>query len=111
MLDFTVEDLVAPETLFEVEAVALRDGSVEVTWPISVDFDAAGYHVYRGRSVDGDFLRMNAALLPLLQTTFVDSTVLYNTSYFFRVSAVDSSGNESPLRMVSARSTRSETRA
>ncbi len=96
-LDFEVEDMVAPETLFEVAALALSGGAMEVTWPISVDFDAAGYHVYRGRSVDGDFLRMNEVLLPLLQTTFADSTVRSNTSYFFKVSAVDSSGNESPL--------------
>jgi hypothetical protein len=68
---------------------------VELSWAISSDSDLAGYNIYRSDRDDSPGERMNNELLP--SPTFRDTSVLPGRRYFYRVSAVDNAGNESPL--------------
>jgi hypothetical protein len=67
---------------------------VELSWAISSEGDLAGYHVYRSDSEDTPGERINSEILP--SPAFRDIPVVAGRRYFYSVSAVDRSGNESP---------------
>ncbi|HEX5423161.1 MAG TPA: putative Ig domain-containing protein [Candidatus Acidoferrales bacterium] len=67
--------------------------SVALTWTASPTSGVAGYNVYRS-TVDGSgFVQINTSLVTSL--TYTDGTVLDSTTYYWVVTAVDGSGNES----------------
>jgi hypothetical protein len=68
---------------------------VELSWAISSEADLAGYHVYRSDREDVPGEHIDQDLLP--SPTFRDTSVVPGRRYFYRVSAVDRTGNESPL--------------
>ena len=86
-------DKVAPAPAGDIVA---RDGDGRSTlvWPQSPELDLAGYHVERSRGLDKPWVRLTAKLIPPDRPTFTDSTLSGGVQYFFRVVAVDSSGNE-----------------
>jgi fibronectin type 3 domain-containing protein len=68
------------------------NGAVELVWTANTEKDLAGYYVYRRE--DGEQpRRLNKELLrtPILR----DASVQPSHTYFYRVTAVDLSGNES----------------
>jgi hypothetical protein len=67
---------------------------VELSWAIGAEPDLAGYYVYRSDREDTSGERLNLELLP--SPTFRDISVAPEGQYFYRVSAVDRTGNESP---------------
>jgi hypothetical protein len=67
---------------------------VELSWAISPEGDLAGYSVYRSDREDTPGERVNPEILP--SPTFRDISVLPGRRYYYRVSAVDRAGNESP---------------
>jgi hypothetical protein len=67
---------------------------VELSWAISSEGDLAGYHVYRSDSEDTPGERINNEILP--SPAFRDISIAAGRRYFYRVSAVDHAGNESP---------------
>ena len=69
------------------------DNEVQVYWHGNDEEDLAGYRVYRASSIDGPF-----GLRATVYTTgYSDLTVSNGTTYYYRVSAFDDSGNESDL--------------
>ncbi|UYM04017.1 choice-of-anchor D domain-containing protein [Solicola gregarius] len=104
-LDATDEpDTEAPAAPTGVSATA-GDAQIDVTWDESGEEDLAGYNVYRGESADvstdGD--PMNTELLTAL--SFRDDTAEPGTEYFYVVTALDDSGNESDASEPSAGAT------
>lgn len=85
----------APEGL--IAAVAPASGNeealVDLSWEISSEIDVTGYNVYRSEEEATDGKRVNTD--PLLTPAFRDISVLAGHKYFYRVTAVDRSGNES----------------
>jgi len=71
------------------------DGVVTLSWPASGDVDAAGYHVERSTGLDQPFHRLTTTPLPPTRPTYADRTAVGGTSYFYRVVAVDATGNAS----------------
>lgn len=67
---------------------------IVVTWPVSADSDLAGYHVYRAFSGSGPWSRVTIDRTVRV-AYFRDTGLLPSTLYFYRTTAVDSSGNES----------------
>ena len=67
---------------------------VELSWAISPEGDLAGYFVYRSEAEDAPGERVSTEILP--SPTFRDMSVLPGRRYYYRVSAVDRAGNESP---------------
>ena len=67
------------------------NGKVEITWGKVTDFDMVGYNVYRSDFPTGTFKKINDKVI--LDVKYVDNTG--NKNYFYRIKAVDTSGNES----------------
>lgn len=95
VLQYVVKDKVPPQVVNGLEARARRDGIVEITWPVSPEADAAGYNLYRANRIKGNYAKLNDEPIHLLETFYSDRPSRQRTSYFYRVTAVDSSGNES----------------
>ncbi|MGA8367771.1 MAG: hypothetical protein WB716_10695, partial [Candidatus Acidiferrales bacterium] len=77
--------------------VPAQDGTpphAELSWAISPETNIAGYNVYRSGEADVPGTRLNAT--PLLSPAFRDMNSTPGQRYFYSVTAVDRSGNESP---------------
>ena len=87
----------APQGLIIVIVPATQSAPahVELSWDINAEPDLAGYWVYRSEQPDTPGQKLNLQLL--LSPTFRDMTALPGKRFYYRVSAVDRSGNESPL--------------
>jgi fibronectin type 3 domain-containing protein len=68
-------------------------GRVFLTWNENQERDLAGYHVYRSVKAGGKQARLTGK--PLDRTTFSDETVKQGATYYYSITAVDKSGNES----------------
>ena len=69
--------------------------SVSLTWNANAEPSLAGYNVYRSQSMSGTYSKVN---LSLLETASCNDTGLTNfLDYYYKVSAVDTNGNESSL--------------
>lgn len=68
--------------------------TVELSWAINPERDLAGYYVYRSDREDAPGVRINSDVLP--SPTFRDTSVVPGRTYFYRVTAIDNAGNESP---------------
>lgn len=77
-----------------IPATQQSAATVELSWAISPEADLAGYIVYRSDKEDTFGERVSAE--SLLSPTFRDISVLPGKQYFYRVSALDRAGNESP---------------
>jgi hypothetical protein len=71
---------------------------LELSWAISPETDVAGYNVYRSEQAGAPGSRVNTDLLPT--PAFRDMNVQPGHRYFYRATAVDRAGNESPASMV-----------
>jgi hypothetical protein len=66
-----------------------------LSWTASTSTGVVGYNVYRGTTTGGPYTIVNSALVP--STSFNDTTgVSSGAMYFYVVTAVDGSRNESP---------------
>ena len=70
-------------------------GMVLVVWRMSPEPDVAGYYVERSTSLKGPFTRLTSSLLRVSEPRYVDSAAVGGQQYFYRVIAVDRSGNAS----------------
>jgi endonuclease I len=68
-------------------------GRVSLAWTGNSESDLAGYNVYRSDTSNGTFTKINSALLNT--SAYDDNAVTANSTYFYTVTAVDSSSNES----------------
>jgi hypothetical protein len=96
----TAKDIFPPAAPQGLEAVGVpatngTPASIELTWTINTEPDLAGYNVYRSEQAGMPGQKLNSELL--LVPTFRDMSVVPGKSYFYRLRAVDQSGNESAL--------------
>ena len=87
----------ATPTNLEITVVPVTNQApayVELSWAISPEGDLAGYSVYRSEAEDAPGERVSAETLP--SPTFRDISVVPGKRYYYRVSALDRAGNESP---------------
>jgi len=94
------KDIFPPATPQGLEAVGVpatneAPFSIELTWTINTEPDLVGYNVYRGEEAGSPGQKLNSE--SLLVPTFRDISVAPGKTYFYRVGAVDRSGNQSPL--------------
>jgi hypothetical protein len=68
-------------------------GRAFLTWNENKEEDMAGYYIYRSAKSGRGRERLNEK--PLARTTYSDETVVPGRSYYYTVTAVDRSGNES----------------
>jgi hypothetical protein len=77
-----------------VPAVSGTPGYLDLSWSINAATDIAGYNVYRSEEPSRPGTRVNSELL--LTPAFRDMNAVPGRTYFYTVTAVDRSGNESP---------------
>ena len=77
--------------------------TLQVQWGQSVSPDVNRYHLYRSTSQGGPYVR--ATIDPVLHSVFTDTGLSPNTRYYYTVTAIDSSGNESALSVEASAST------
>ncbi len=72
-------------------------GELDLAWAANSEPDLAGYNLYRDSSATGSFAaRLNPELIPpVTSPTYADATVTAGVYYYYRVTAVDRTGNES----------------
>lgn len=68
-------------------------GGMAPTWVGNTELDLAGYNVYRSTVSHSAYAKVNGTLVT--DTTFRDSGLMSDTMYYYVVTAVDSSANES----------------
>jgi hypothetical protein len=69
------------------------DAVVDLSWSANGEADLAGYRLYRSTSSGGGFVEVSSGLLS--GTSASDATVVNGTTYFYVITAEDTSGNES----------------
>jgi hypothetical protein len=68
-------------------------GGMALAWLQNTELDLAGYNVYRSTSSGSGYAKVNGTLVA--DTTFRDSGLVSDTMYYYVVTAVDTSANES----------------
>ena len=93
----TPKDTFPPEAPQGVVAAVLPGAAaasiVDLSWSISVESDLAGYRVYRSEAADERGQLLTSELLPT--PAYRDMAAQLGTRYWYTVTAVDRSGNES----------------
>jgi hypothetical protein len=72
--------------------IAAPQHSVNLSWNASTS-TVTGYNVYRGNQTGGPYVAVNSSPEP--GTSYVDNSVSTGQTYYYVVTAVDSSGTES----------------
>jgi len=85
-------DITPPSSPTNLAAVG-GAGIVNLNWDTNLETDLAGYNVYRSTTSGGATNKLNAALIS--STSYADNNVTANVTYFYLITAVDTSGNES----------------
>jgi hypothetical protein len=70
------------------------DGQIVLDWANNSEPDLAGYNVYRGPTSGGTYSKVNNSSL-LTTSAYTDAGLVNGTPYFYVVTAVDLSNNES----------------
>ena len=94
-LPITPTDLIPPGSPMGLVAIPLKKG-MELNWRRNQEPDLLGYYIYRRKSGETDFKKLNPT--PLAKETYIDTDVEMGQDYEYAVTAVDNSGrrNESP---------------
>jgi endonuclease I len=85
-------DTTPPATVSGLVA-SVNGSSVDLDWANNSETDLAGYTVYRSAQSGGPYGALNGALLS--NSAYQDSTVSAGNTYYYVVTATDTSGNES----------------
>ena len=87
--------LTPPSAPIGLLAIPLKEG-IELTWRKNSEPDLLGYYVYRRKSGEEEFKRLNES--PVTKETYLDTDVVLEQEYEYAVTAVDNSQrrNESP---------------
>jgi hypothetical protein len=85
-------DAIAPAAPTGLTALA-GNGSVSLSWSANTEPDLAGYNVYRSTTSGGPYVKANSVLVT--GTSYSDAGLTNGTTYYYTVTAVDTSSNES----------------
>jgi len=100
------DDTTPPATPSGLSATTLSSSRIALDWTDGSESDLAGYNVHRATSSGFTLSADNRVATDLTNSAFTDSGLLAETTYFYRVVALDNSGNESsPSTEVSATTT------
>ncbi|MGB8225261.1 MAG: right-handed parallel beta-helix repeat-containing protein [Sedimentisphaerales bacterium] len=88
----TPADTNAPATPTGLEAAA-GDQIVLLGWNANSESDLAGYNIYRSTTSGSGYIKLNSSLL--IAPDYNDSNVTNTITYYYVVTAVDTSSNES----------------
>ncbi len=76
------------------------DGIVWLSWNDNIEPDLAGYNIYRSTTAGCNYEKLNSTLLS--EPAYTDTTVHNGITYYYVVTAVDTSSNESNFSLPAA---------
>jgi len=87
-------DFVAPAMPVNV-AFTSTPSTIALTCDANAEPDVAGYNVYRSTTVGGVYSQVNFEVVRI-GSRYVDEGLAFGSGFFYKMTAVDDSGNESP---------------
>ena len=84
---FTTKDITPPSKITSLELASVTESSISISWDPSNENDLSHYNVYRDR----------IKIKGTTETNFNDTALSLSSSFSYKVSAVDTSGNEGIL--------------
>ena len=94
-LRYDAFDRTPPRPVLDPKGVLDSANVATLRWSAAPESDAAGYVVYRSRDGKMKGVRISAALIPVERLTRRDTTLVESGAFSYRLSVVDSVGNES----------------
>ena len=70
-----------------------KDSAVDLKWTLNTEGDLSYYNVYRSTSAGGTYAKINPS--NVTTNSYTDSTAINGTIYYYKITAVDTSSNES----------------
>lgn len=102
---FEIEDTTPPAIPTGLTvATGDEDGTLDVSWNANTDPDLDGYNLYRSDALNGTYVMVNTAVIS--GTTYTDSGLEDNTTYYYKLKAVDDEGQESDFSQPASGTTR-----
>ena len=89
-------DTVPPIQPTGLSASLIETDRVHLSWDTNPEMDISGYTLSRGLNPSFEF-ESGTVIGPIGATSFIDSLLLDETSYYYRVKATDLSGNQSQV--------------
>lgn len=74
----------------------LYSSTIKITWFANTENSVKGYNLYRSTNSNGPYGKINSSLIRLLSEDDYNGLV-YDTTYYYKVTAVDYDGNESRM--------------
>ncbi len=103
LLSTQIIDLLRPAAPTDLAAMGSQS-SISLTWARNTASDLAGYNIYRSLTLAGTYAKINT--VPTDRSSYYrDEGLAPLTRYYYKVAAVDSSGNESVLSGITDTST------
>ncbi len=84
-----------------------QDSVVSLDWDDNAEADFNHYNIYRSATSGGPYQKINTA--PVTISDYEDTGLVLGTTYYYVVTAVDATGNESPYSTEVAHTTAEET--
>ncbi len=108
--DIGADDVLATT---EVELASFEatgaNGAVELTWETGSELDNLGFHLHRATTESGPYVRVTAGVIPGLGSSpvgaryhYIDSEVVNDTPYFYKLEDIETSGRSTLHGPVSA---------
>jgi fibronectin type 3 domain-containing protein len=88
----TPTDTIPPAAPTGLTATA-GNSTVSLGWNINSEPDINGYNIYRSTTSGGTYIKLNGTLLS--SSNYTDNSVSNGTTYYYVVTAIDTSSNES----------------
>ena len=88
-------------TVIELASLNAKEAyrRIKLRWYTATEIDNAGFNIYRSETADGEFLKLNAALIPAKGSvtegdsyTFVDWRTERGKTYYYKLEDVDLAG-------------------
>ncbi len=87
-----IDDSLPPAAPSGLRVYAARDGQIGIEWRPNSEYDLIGYNIYRSINKPNRFVLLNFTR----NTFFIDDSLEYDTTYYYRISAIDKLKRESP---------------
>ena len=97
VFEYELIDNIPPVPVQNPDSRVSEEQWVYLSWDRNRESDLAGYHVYRGTDMTADFEKMTDEPLNMNETFFTDTTVIGGLAYFYYITAIDQTGNESEM--------------
>lgn len=88
-----VTDTTPPSAPTNLIATAASSSQIDLAWTATMESDLAGYNIYRSTTSGSGFSKINTSLVT--GASHVDTGLTSGTTYYYKITAEDTSGNES----------------